>query len=49
MVVHWVAVSLLDMEQYFKRIMGYQQLWILDTKLKELAEKNVVDLKSQVA
>ena len=45
MVVGWVAVSLLDMEQHFKRIMGYQQLWMLDTKLKELAGKNVVDLK----
>ena len=45
MVVRWVAVSLLDMEQHFKRIMGYQQLWMLDTKLKELAGKNVVDLK----
>lgn len=47
MVVRWVAVSLLDMEQHFKRIMGYQQLWMLDTKLKELAGMNVVDLKSQ--
>ena len=49
MVVGWVAVSLLDMEQHFKRIMGYQQLWMLDTKLKELAGMNVVDLKSQLA
>jgi hypothetical protein len=37
MVVRWVAASLLDMEQHFKRIMGYQQLWILDAKLKDLA------------
>jgi len=35
MVVRWVAASLLDMEQRFKRIMGYQQLWMLDAKLKD--------------
>ncbi len=29
--------------------MGYQQLWILDAKLKELAEEDIVDAKSQVA
>jgi hypothetical protein len=29
--------------------MGYQQLWMLDAKLKELAEENTVDAKSQVA
>ncbi len=49
MVVRWVAASLMDMEQRFKRIMGYQQLWMLDAKLKELAEDEVVDVKSQVA
>jgi putative transposase len=49
MVVRWVAVSLLDMEQRFKRIMGYQQLWMLDVKLKELAVEDTVDPKSKVA
>lgn len=49
MVVRWVAASLLDMEKRFRRIMGYQQLWILDAKLKELAEEDRVDAKSQVA
>jgi len=49
MVVRWVAASLMDMEQRFKRIMGYKQLWILDAKLKELAEDDVVDAKSEVA
>jgi len=48
MVVRWVAASLLDMEQHFKRIMGYQQLWILDAKLKDLAGDGN-DVKSQVA
>ena len=49
MVVRWVAASLLDMEQRFKRIMGYQQLWMLDAKLKELNEEPKIDRKSQVA
>jgi hypothetical protein len=49
MVVRWVAASLLDMEQRFKRIMGYQQLWMLDAKLKELNEQTGIDEKLQVA
>jgi len=49
MVVRWVAASLLDMEKRFKRIMGYQQLWILEAKLKDIAEDEMVDAKSQVA
>ncbi len=49
MVVRWVAASLLDMEQQFKRIMGYQQLWMLEAKLKELNEESEIDRKSKVA
>ncbi|MHC4622717.1 MAG: IS256 family transposase [Planctomycetota bacterium] len=49
MVVRWVAASLLDMEQRFKRIMGYQQLWILDAKLKEFNEQTGIAEKLQVA
>jgi putative transposase len=49
MVVRWVAASLLDMEQRFKRIMGYQQLWMLEAKLRELAEEEIIDDKSKVA
>jgi len=49
MVVRWVGSALMDMEKRFKRIMGYQQLWILDQKLKELAEDEIVDSKSKVA
>jgi transposase-like protein len=49
MVVRWVAASLLDMEQRFKRIMGYQQLWMLEAKLKDLTETETVDAKSKVA
>lgn len=49
MVVRWAAVSLLDMEQRFKRVMGYQQLWMLDAKLNDLVAKDTVDAKSKVA
>ena len=49
MVVRWLAVSLLHMQQQFKWIMGYQQLWMLDAKLKELAAEDTVEAKSQVA
>jgi putative transposase len=49
MVVRWVAASLMDMEQRFKRIMGYQHLWMLNAKLKGLTENDVVDAKSEVA
>ena len=49
MVVRWVAASLLDMEKRFRRIMGYQQLWMLDAKLKALAEEETIDTESRVA
>ena len=49
MVVRWVGASLLKMEKNFRRIMGYQQLWILDTKLQELTKKSKVDKNSKVA
>jgi hypothetical protein len=48
-VVRWVAASLLDMEQRYKRIMGYQQPWILDAKVKELNEQTGIGGKLQVA
>jgi putative transposase len=49
MVVRWVAASLLDMENRFKKIMGYQQLWMLDAKLKDLAAEDGVDHTTKVA
>ncbi len=49
MVVRWVAASLLDMEQRFRRIMGYQQLWILEAHLDELARDKKVARKGKVA
>lgn len=49
MVVRWVAASLLDMEKRFKRIMGFQHLWMLDAKLKDLATTDAVDQTTKVA
>ena len=49
MVVRCVGASLLDMEQRFKRIMGYEQLWILEAKLRDRAETETIDTKSLVA
>jgi len=49
MVVRWVAAALLDMEKRFKRIMGYQQLWLLDAKLKDLFAKDTVEQTTKVA
>ena len=49
MVVRWPAASLLDMEKRFRKIMGHQQLWILDAKLKDLAAVEAVDQTTKVA
>jgi len=49
MVVRWVAASLLDMEKRFRKIMGHQQLWMLDAKLKDLAAAEAVDHTTKVA
>jgi len=49
MVVRWVAASLLDMEKRFRRIMGYQQLWILEAHLDEAANDKKVARKGKVA
>jgi len=49
MVVRWVAASLLEIEKRFRRIMGYQHLWILEAKLNELAEESGIAKDEQVA
>jgi len=49
MVVRWVAAALLDTEKRFRRIMGHEQLWMLDAKLKALAEEETIDNQSRVA
>jgi len=37
------------MEKRFRKIMGYQQLWILDAKLKDLTAVEAVDHTTKVA
>jgi len=49
MVVRWTAASLLEVEKRFRRIMGYQQLWILQAKLQELAQESDIAKQEQVA
>jgi putative transposase len=45
MTLRWVACALDSIEKRMKRIMGYQQLWMLDASLKE----NIVAMKDKVA
>ncbi len=49
LVVRWVAASLLEMEARFRRIIGYQQLWILEAKVNEPAEELGIAKHEQVA
>jgi hypothetical protein len=35
MALRWVASALYSIEKRMRRIMGYQQLWVLDASLKE--------------
>ncbi len=39
MVLRWTAAALLSMEKRMRRIMGYQQLWILEAKLQAAEEQ----------
>jgi putative transposase len=45
MVVRWTAASLLEMEKRFRRIMGYEHLWILQTHLDGLVADAPADKK----
>ena len=49
MVVRWVAASLLTIEKRFRRIMGYQQLWMLEAKLNELGQMSGIAKDEAVA
>jgi len=39
MVLRWFAAGYLETEKHFRRIMGYEQLWVLEAKLNELREE----------
>ena len=49
MAVRWVACALTAIEKRMKRIMGYQQLWMLEAALKESQDEKSVAMKEKVA
>jgi hypothetical protein len=46
MVLRWFAAGYLETEKHFRRIMGYEQLWVLKAKLQELGELRLERLQS---
>jgi len=49
MALRWTASALLSIEKRMRRIMGYQQLWILKAYLEELEGQDSVATKARVA
>jgi putative transposase len=49
MVLRWVASALLTMEKRFRRIMGYQQLWMLESVLNRCADEEMIGKEAKVA
>jgi transposase-like protein len=49
MALRWTASALLSIEKRTRRIMGYQQLWILQAYLNELEEQDSIATKNKVA
>ena len=49
MALRWTASALLSIEKRMRRIMGYQQLWILEAALKERDEKETLAAHDKVA
>ncbi len=49
MAVRWVASALTAIEKRMKRIMGYQQLWMLEAVLNESQDEKSVAMKEKVA
>ena len=42
MLLRWVASALVETEKSFRRIMGYEQLWMLKSYLDDSAESGEV-------
>jgi len=40
MILRWAAAAYLETEKHFRRIMGYQSLWMLEAALRK--EKEVI-------
>lgn len=49
MVLRWCASALLATEKNFRRIMGYQELWMLQARLDELAEGKSIANQDEAA
>jgi len=49
MALRWTASALLSIEKRMRRIMGSQQLWILEAVLKDLDEKDTLAAQEKVA
>ena len=49
MVLHWAAASFIDAEKAFRRIMSYQNLWMLKTNLDKLDDDIRLDNIKKVA
>lgn len=41
MVMRWMAAAYLDTEKHFRRIMGYEDLWMLDAALKDFDQRDL--------
>ena len=48
MVLRWVASALVETEKSFRRIMGWKQLWMLQTSLDSFADSNGVDQERKI-
>ncbi len=40
MAKRWAASSLLETEESFRKIMGYQDLWMLDAAIQEVVDNS---------
>jgi transposase-like protein len=49
MVLRWTASALMAVEKRMHRVMGYQQLWMLEAKLREVEQEESVAMKDKVA
>ena len=49
MVLRWTASALVSLEKRMRRIMGHQQLWMLEAKLQDETQEQDVARKVKTA
>jgi len=49
MVLRWTASALMSLEKRMRRIMGHQQLWMLEAKVQSLDEEQAIAKKVKIA